>query len=141
MNNETMIERLERQNEAIDNIKQRSGRELAEIDIIRIQNKQTIEELKGNEAIALNSTDYDPAETLIAAGFMGDDELDTIGIKGLLSWINKDVKEKLTKREFRRVASCVVVAESNGRVRDKVPYLKTSLKRAIEEKEAATAPL
>lgn len=138
MNNEKVIEALEQQNEAIKGITERLGREIVNIDLIRISNIKAIAELKGKPFIDITNLNYDVKEVLKEAGYMDASEQNTNGIKGLLTWIDKDIKGKLNRREFIKVVSNVVTADKNGKVKDKIPYLKTSLKRAIEQKEKAT---
>lgn len=139
MNNEKVIEALEQQNELIKSITERLGREIVTIDTLRIQNIKTISALRGKPFIDITNLDYNTVETLKEAGYMTAGEQETSGIKGLLTWIEKEIKGNLTKREFIRVVSNVVTADKNGKVKDKIPYLKTSLKRAIEQKEKATS--
>lgn len=140
MNNEKVIEALEQQNEAIKGISERLGRELVNIDLIRISNIKAIAELKGKPFIDITNLNYDVKDVLKEAGYMTASEQETNGsIKSLLTWIEKDIKGKLNRKEFLKVVSNVVTADKNGKVKDKIPYLKTSLKRAVEQKEKATS--
>lgn len=138
MDNKTIIEKLEQQNANIEKITEMLGQQLVNIGVIKNNNKKIIAELEGKAYLDLGETDYNTLTELLNNGFIRRDETETNGVKGLITWIDKDIKQHLRRTEFNRVVKNVVTAEKNGKVKDKIPYLKTSLKRAIEGKEKAT---
>lgn len=137
MDNKTIIEKLEQQNANIEKITEMLGQQLVNIGVIKNNNKKIIAELEGKAYLDLGETDYNTLTELLNNGFIRRDETETNGVKGLITWIDKDIKQHLRRTEFNRVVKNVVTAERHGNVKDKIPYLKTSLKRAIEGKEKA----
>lgn len=138
MDNKQIIEKLEQQNANIDKITEMLGQQIVNIGVIRNNNKKIIAELTGKPWEDLGDTYYNATDELIYNGFITRAETETNGVKGLITWIDKDIKGHLKRKEFSQVVKNVVTAEKNGKVKDKIPYLKTSLKRAIEGKEKAT---
>lgn len=140
MEHKAIIEKLEQQNETIEKITASLGREIVNIGNIRNNNKKIIAELKGKPYIDIENLDYNPLKELLNNGFISSEETNTNGVKGLITWIEKDIKPTLTRKEFNKVVYNVVTADKNGKVKDKIPYLKTSLKREVEGKRKAEQP-
>lgn len=140
MEHKAIIEKLEQQNETIEKITASLGREIVNIGNIRNNNKKIIAELKGKPYIDIENLDYNPLNELLNNGFISSEETNTNGVKGLITWIEKDIKPTLTRKEFNKVVYNVVTADKNGKVKDKIPYLKTSLKREVEGKQKAEQP-
>lgn len=140
MDNKQIIERLEKQNANIEKIADILGKQLVDIGILRAENKRIIAEIQGKSYLNLGETSYNTATELLNNGFITTDEINTNGIKGLITWIDKDIKKHLRRTEFNQVVKNVVIANKHGKVNDKIPYLKKSLKRAVEDKEKATDP-
>lgn len=134
MDNKAIIEKLERQNAYIEKITEMLGQQIVNIGNVRANNKKIISELRGKPYLELGETGYNITTELLNNEFITSDEIETNGVKGLITWIEKDIKEHLKRSEFNRVVKNVVIADRNGKVKDKIPYLKTSLKREIESK-------
>ena len=138
MDNKTIIEKLEQQNANIEKITEMLGQQLVNIGVIKTNNKKIIAELEGKAYLDLGETDYNTLTELLNNGFITREETETNGVKGLITWIEKDIKPHLKRTEFNQVVKNVVTADKHGKVKDKIPYIKTSLKRAIEGKEKTT---
>lgn len=134
MDNSTMIEMLEKQNADIEKITNALSEQIVTIGAIRNSNKRLIAELKGKSYIDINEVDYDPLNELVTNKFIKYEDKNDPNIKGLLTWINNDIKGRLNRREFNHVVMNVVTADKNGKVNNKIPYFMTSLKREIENK-------
>ena len=137
MDNRAIVEKLKRQNADIDKIAETLGQQLVNISTIKANNKKIIAELTGKKYLELGETDYNVLTELLNNGFITRDEAETNGVKGLLTWIDKDIKQHLKRSDFNQVVKNVVTAERHGKVKDKIPYIKTSLKRAVEGKNKA----
>lgn len=138
MDNKNIIEKLEQQNANIEKISEMLGQQIVNIGIIKNNNKRIIAELTGKPWEDLGDTYYNALDELIYNGFITREETETNGVKGLITWIEKDIKPHLKRTEFNQVVKNVVTADKHGKVKDKIPYIKTSLKRAIEGKEKTT---
>lgn len=134
MDNSTMIEMLEKQNADIEKITNALSEQIVTIGAIRNSNKRLIAELKGKSYIDINEVDYDPLNELVTNKFIKYEDKNDPNVKGLLTWINNDIKGRLNRREFNHVVMNVVTADKNGKVNNKIPYFMTSLKREIENK-------
>ena len=136
MENREIIERLEKENEYLRSFQANVVNELTRVIN---GNKRLIADIIGKPYIDIATLDYDPLDMLIELGFIKSDEKNDSNVKGLITWINKDVKDSLNRSQFKEIVSKVVWLDSQGKVKEKIPYLKSSLKKEITgEKEKAS---
>ena len=136
MENREIIERLEKENEFLKGLQ---ANFVNEITRVINGNKRLIADIIGKPYIDITTLDYEPLDVLIELGFITSDEKNDSNVKGLITWINKDVKDSLNRSQFKEIVSKVVWLDSQGKVKEKIPYLKSSLKKEITgEKEKAS---
>lgn len=91
-----------------------------------------ITEPETNNAAARSlSSGFDSKQLLIASGFFNSEEAEGNQAKGLYTFISY-YSNQMTEEQFKGIVKRVLEFQAKGKVREKVPYLKNSIKNFVK---------
>lgn len=73
------------------------------------------------------------AQMLLECGFFNAAELETVDGKGLITWIRETIKPELPKDRIKETIKRVAIIHKKSPRDNKIPYLKSCLKREVYE--------
>ena len=79
------------------------------------------------------SESFDSKRLLIASGFLTEEEAEGKQAKGLYTFISY-YSNQISEEQFKGIVKRVLEFQAKGKVREKIPYLKNSIKNYIKER-------
>lgn len=76
---------------------------------------------------------FNSKRLLIASGFFNEEEAEGKQAKGLYTFVSY-YSNQISEEQFKGIVKRVLEFQAKGKVRDKIPYLKNSIKNYIKER-------